>query len=145
VTGQRRKRIIISPLNPGRWWHHKVIHTHFIFPFVLHFSLFIIVPPFSSLFSSLLFLFPFTAVIITYSILKKKKHKEIMRKREQGHYYMDIFEPTTPWRAPSLNNMGGGGAYLPQSPTHRSPLHHQPSLSEIVYQDYNTHSEMPGK
>lgn len=68
-----------------------------------------------------------------------------MRKREQGHYYMDIFEPTPPWRAPSLNNMGGGGAYLPQSPTHRSPLHHQPSLSEIVYQDYNTHSEMPGK
>lgn len=38
-------------------------------------------------------------------------------------FYLDIFEPPPTWRP----------HYYPR----RSPLHHQPSLSEIVYQDYN--------
>lgn len=69
-----------------------------------------------------------------------------MRKREQQQplFYVDIFEPSPQWRttATRSNNGGGNAGYHAHSPTHRSPIHHQPSLSEIVYQDYNNNAEI---
>jgi hypothetical protein len=66
-----------------------------------------------------------------------------MRKREQQqpHFFLDIFEPPPQWRAAARSNIGNAG-YHAHSPTHQSPIHHQPSLSEIVYQDYNKTAEI---
>jgi hypothetical protein len=68
-----------------------------------------------------------------------------MRKREQqqAHFYLDIFEPPPQWRPTTTSNSGERvTGYHAHSPTHRSPIHHQPSLSEIVYQDYNANAEI---
>ncbi|KAI7893188.1 uncharacterized protein EV154DRAFT_561645 [Mucor mucedo] len=69
-----------------------------------------------------------------------------MRKRDQQQplFFLDIFEPPPQWRttATRSNNGGGNAGYHAHSPTHRSPIHHQPSLSEIVYQDYNSNAEI---
>ncbi|CEG66002.1 hypothetical protein RMATCC62417_02663 [Rhizopus microsporus] len=59
---------------------------------------------------------------------KRDINKQYSPKEREQTYYLDIFEPPPTWRPHSHSN------YYP--PTHRSPLHHQPSLSEIVYQDY---------
>ncbi|KAL9538235.1 hypothetical protein MBANPS3_011088 [Mucor bainieri] len=56
-------------------------------------------------------------------------------------FYMDIFEPPPQWRT-SVNNNTNSINYHAHSPTHRSPIHHQPSLSEIVYQEFNGPSEI---
>lgn len=76
-----------------------------------------------------------------------------MRKREQQQpapiFFMDIFEPPPQWRA-SVNNNNNNNTngsqqqqgYHAHSPTHRSPIHHQPSLSEIVFQEYNSPSDI---
>jgi hypothetical protein len=69
-----------------------------------------------------------------------------MRKHEnqQQPFFMDIFEPPPQWRTTVAhsNNGGGHAGYHAHSPTHRSPIHHQPSLSEIVCQDFNSHSNV---
>ncbi|KAL9553962.1 hypothetical protein PS6_003683 [Mucor atramentarius] len=56
-------------------------------------------------------------------------------------FYMDIFEPPPQWRT-SVNNTANSINYHAHSPTHRSPIHHQPSLSEIVFQEFNGPSEI---
>lgn len=63
-----------------------------------------------------------------------------MRKREQqqAYFYSDIIEPLPPqWHTTGVTASNSSSVYHAHSPTHRSPIHHQPSLSEIVYQDYN--------
>ncbi|KAI8637501.1 hypothetical protein BD408DRAFT_424459 [Parasitella parasitica] len=80
------------------------------------------------------------------------------RKREHHHYqqhqqqqqptpklYMDIFEPPPQW-VPSvsnsnINNANSQSGFHAHSPTHRSPIQHHPSLSEIVFQEYNSPSD----
>ncbi|KAI8359935.1 hypothetical protein EDC96DRAFT_235368 [Choanephora cucurbitarum] len=49
--------------------------------------------------------------------------------RETLPLFMDIFEPPPHWRT---------GVNIEAS-AQRSPLQHQPSLSEIIFQDYNNH------
>lgn len=68
-----------------------------------------------------------------------------MRKREQQqHFFLDsIFEPPPQWRTTvAHSNNGGGNAGYHAHAAHRSPIHHHPSLSEIVYQDYSNNSEI---
>lgn len=64
-----------------------------------------------------------------------------MRKREQPHnYYSDIFEPAPLWRGPiTQNNNNTSVNTYTHSPVHRSPIHHQPSLNDLLY-DFNDQS-----
>lgn len=78
-------------------------------------------------FSSFFFFCSF--VCLRNQMRKRDINKQYSPKEREQTYYLDIFEPPPTWRPHSHSN------YYP--PTHRSPLHHQPSLSEIVYQDYN--------
>ncbi|CEP19385.1 hypothetical protein [Parasitella parasitica] len=76
------------------------------------------------------------------------------KKREYHHHnqqqqlpppqlYIDIFEPPPQW-VPSVSNANNANpqqGFHAHSPTHRSPIQHHPSLSEIVYQEYNSSSD----
>lgn len=67
-----------------------------------------------------------------------------MRKRDQPpqYFFTDIFEPPPPWptTVAHSNNSGNNPSY--HGNAHRSPIHHHPSLSEIVYQDYSNTTEI---
>lgn len=65
-----------------------------------------------------------------------------MRKHGKQPLVMDIFEPTPQWRTSVThsNSERSQNGYHAHSPTHRSPIQHQPSLSEIAYQDFNNNT-----
>lgn len=62
-----------------------------------------------------------------------------MRKREKHSYYPDIFEPAPLWRGPITQSNNTSINTYAHSPTHRSPIHHQPSLNDLLY-DFNSHA-----